>query len=482
MTRRTMSRLASTALLSALFCVLCAPVEARKIKPMMLPTPELLETHGFIVGTLAGGNGKSAEGFPDQFALSIDDSSITPWLSGRTFMVALTPGPHELHKATAAFATDNYVTNKKEYAVFPLGRRFTIEVGKVTTLGAMYLYEKDAAPDDLSAKSATGRYMVLPADNTKFIEEFIQRRHPEIYSGLADKALHPAYPLLNDKQYQALHQVMARAKLREQTSGATRYAKNSTYLVFGNLGMAGHLYTDGQGIPLRYRSFGLDTFETVQNCDADQKRHACVTLTQWGSSQYERRAFAGTEGSGGRLALPEGASPIAVHLLGTDGLILGDYDYRLHVRARAQDPWQVVQQDGVKAGAFAAGRYAFGDFPAGVYTYYEGNRNALTLTDVKDGNTRTVPLPPKFKGGAKVVITSRHLLIGPEWNLLSASQVYARDQETGEWTMSKLPTGRCGWMGIDPQDSKRLLANCGFSPGTFYVSADEGATWAPSGM
>ena len=481
MNARTRLRLLRMPLALLLSCAVLAPVEAAKIKPVMLPDPKLMATHGFIIGTLAGGNGRSAENFPDEFVLQIDDAKIDPWHSGRTFMVAVTPGQHVLHRASAKFGTDDYVNHRKEFSVFPLEQTFTVEAGKVTTLGAMYLYEKEAVPGGTSTSNASGGYMVLAADNGRFMDEFMQRRYPEVYAALADKTLHPAYPLLNDKQYQALHQVMARAKLREQTKGALRYARNGKYLVFGALGMAGHVYTDDKGTPVRFRSFELDTFETVRDCDANATRHACVTMTWWGSSNYERRAFAGAEGPAQRLTLPEGASPIGVHLLGTDGLILGDYEYRLHVRVRAEDPWQAVKQDGIKAGAFVGGKYVFGNSPTGVYTLYEGNERTLTLTTSSDGTTQVVPLPPKFKGGAKVIVTPRHLLIGPEWNLLSASEVYLRDQQTGEWTMSKLPKGRCGWMSIDPKDTSRLLANCGFEPGTFYVSADDGLTWSAEG-
>ena len=458
-------------------CCVSAVYGKSKIKPVMEPAAELVATHGFIVGTFAGGNGKATENFGDteEFRVFIDGEDLR---TGTTFMVAVTPGEHVLHKVTASVVKDDYVINKKVRTTlsYPLERRFTVEAGKVTTLGALFLYEKDAAPDDLAAKNATGQYMVVAADNGKFLSEFIERQYPQILSSLADKTLHPANTFLNDKQYQALHTVMARARLREIFKGGTRFEPNMRYLVYGALGMAGHLYTDGQGIPVRYRSFELDTFEKVQDCDADAKRHVCVTRTQWRWNYYERRAFLGADGKAERLSLPDGASPINAHLFGTDGVIVGDYDYRMYVRTKSQDPWQVVQQDGVKAGAFVA-RYVFANAPAGVYTYYEGNEHALTLTDVNDGTTRPVALPPKFKGGAHMVVTPQHLIIGPEWNLLAASQVYMRDNQSGEWSMTKLPTGRCNWMGLDVKDKSRLLATCGFSPGTLYVSRDDGATW-----
>jgi len=460
----------------AMFCVPLVHGKTRT-KPLMEPAPELMATHGFIVGTFAGGNGKATETLGDgqEFKLYIDDEKLG---TGTTFMVALTPGPHVLRQATASVVKDLYYANSKERITrtYPLERKFTVEAGKITTLGALFLYEKDAAPDDMAAKNATGQYLVLAADNSKFLSEFVERRFPEVFAALEDKTLHPAYTFLNDKQYQALQTVIARARLRQIFNGATRYVPNTRYLVFGPLGMAGHFSTDGQGIPVRYRSFDLDTTETVQDCEADEKRHICVTRTQWRWNLYERRAWVGTDAKAERLSLPDGASPINAHLFGSDGLIVGDYDYRMYVRTRAQDPWQVVQQSGVKSGAFVA-RYVFANTPAGVYTYYEGNEHALTLTDVSDGTTRTVPLPPRFKGGARIVNTPQHLLIGPEWNLLAASEVYVRDHQTGEWSMKKLPTGRCDWMGLDMKDKSRLLATCGSSPGTLYVSRDDGATW-----
>jgi hypothetical protein len=473
-------RLGKRLLLAALLAITCAPAAyAKKIMPVTEPKPELVATHGFVVGTLAGGNGKTAENFSPPFQVLIDDESLS---TDRTFMVAVTPGTHVLRQVKATIQTaDNYV-GRKEFltSTYTLNRQFTVEAGKVTILGALYLYEKDMPPADLSDADTTGAFIVLAADNGAFVTEFIERKYPEIYAKLADKALHPASAFLNDNQYKALHRVMARVKLRDNLKGKARLQPNMRYLVYGDLGMAGHLYTDKSGALSRFDSFELDTFETVQSCDVDDKRHVCLTMTQWSWSGYERRAFAGSQGSKAqRLALPDGASPIGAHLFGSDGMILGDYNYRLYARASAQEPWQAFEQKGVKAGAFVA-RYNFGDAAEGVYTYYEGNEHALTFTNLADAATRALPLPPKFKGGAKVLVTPQHLVIGPEWNLFSASEVYRRRHENGEWAMSKLPKGRCDWMGLD--SNKRLLVACGASPGTtYYVSLDDGATWSPEG-
>src|SRR5262249_47420089 len=109
--------------------------------------------------------------------------------------------------------------SQSEARAYPLDIKFTIERGRATYLGKLYLY----AP-----QRSNGKYAVVAVNDSKGMSEYLQAKHPQLYASLSSpELLSGPQEYLDAPQLATVRKAIAARKVRDMSAllvraGATK--------------------------------------------------------------------------------------------------------------------------------------------------------------------------------------------------------------------------------------------------------------------
>jgi len=199
---------------------------------MPVNVPSNVGTAGVVVAEIRS-NFIDVNGTARSLGIGEYQSLLAPEINGTTYsralhdgflVLTLPPGEYRLtnlnHGNLVASFTSWLATFSQSAATaYPLDIKFTIERGRATYLGKLYLY----AP-----KRSNGKYAVVPVDDSKGMVAYLRAKHPQLYASLTSPELVSApQEYVDASQLAMLRKAIAARKVRDMSAllvsaGATR--------------------------------------------------------------------------------------------------------------------------------------------------------------------------------------------------------------------------------------------------------------------
>ncbi len=434
---------------------------------------------------------------------------LAPEINGTTYaralrdgflVLTLPPGEYRmtnLNHGTSVASFTSWLGSFSQTATtaYPLDIKFTIERGRATYLGKLYLY----AP-----KRSNGKYAVVAVDDSKSMIAYLQEKHAELYASLiSPELLAGPQEYLDGSQLATMRKAIAARKVRDMSAllvsaGASKSddwqaraiasrelmelawegdMTRSVQHVGGQLGTLARLVPSVGG-KMDLTPVESGTLAGLDWCTFDQERGICPLpdssyLLVRGSAVIQKPWPAG------------GAKPALLRVFGRNGIVAVDQTGRVwislddgstwksHTWLALKEPMRVNEYDTSEPYSpvgFRRGKQGFY-----LYSRADLKQAALLYVSYAGDGVRPIDLPADARRVRGVIESpGRGLLVAAHPSGLAANEmVYFMPLGEQTWVKREIPAQFCPHF-LPEQSGASLRLVC--SQGQFR-SVDLGKTW-----
>lgn len=384
--------------------------------------------------------------------------------------VSLPPGDYKLEAVlsreyagggsySGAYASSSYTRYKT--TTYPVERTFTIERGKVTSLGEVFVLNK-----------SKGRYATwwLKEIGTQMAQ--FHERYPEVYPVLKD----PTPKIQGDifiskKDYSKLQQKIASQVLRdERTKGGMAGWANTQGIVKGQKGAVMYYQNNAQGKLKLSVTLPTSVNDPIRDCDWNGAFGACLIQ---GNRIYHYDA----RGKRTELKLPvEEFDARYIITFGKQGIYLVSPLLALYKSTDMGESWQSIPDYAVEPGLISlTGKFQRGLTADYLLQFDEGVKERTFAINHKTGAITKIPTQDEFELFRDVIELDNHILLrGDSGVSLKGDPIYILEKKTGKWITRALPKASCqAWASLD-RKGKQVWSGCGAD---HYMSKDLLTSW-----
>lgn len=396
----------------------------------------------------------------------------TGGLRGGTLIVPLPPGEYELTQlsrmtGSSSISTGYGTIHQTSRMNYPVGRTFTIEAGKATTLG-MLVFERSPEGGD--------RYLLMYADNRKELERFLRERYESTYLSLrGERFIAADVPQLAPEGLHQLRRYLAADRLAKPQ---WQFEHPDAQFVTASFGAAARVVREPGRPPAIGELIETGTVADLSGCSIAGARVACVT----GAHHY----LLLEDDQMREVAAPDGVTVNSIHVFAESGIVIVDDDMRFHNSQDGGRSWQVYdgvrrakpfRRDGYRRAAlnnvtFVPGRNGFYAFERGVGS----GKGSIVHADHATATYRTIPVPGGVSSLNVLQEASRGLYVGPNYSLAAKGRAHFLPAGENEWAVLELPASGCSDLRVAEDTVLTIDVSCA---GGVYRSEDGGTSWSP---
>jgi hypothetical protein len=475
---------------------------------MPVNVPSQVGTAGLLVAEIRS-NFADVNGSHRSYGTGEYQNLLAPEINGTTYdralrngflVLTLPPGEYRLTNLNYAITVPAIATwlstlSQSSSTTYPLDIKFTIERGRATYLGKLYLY----AP-----KRDNSEYAVVALDNAKGMVDYLKSKHAELYASLtSSEFLLGPQQYLEPAQLAMLRRAIAARKVRDVTellvkTGATKSAdwqaqaiarrelmelawegdmSRTIQHVGGQLGALARLGTNASG-KLGLFPIESGTLAGLDWCTFDQDRGVCplpesnYLLVQGATATH--------------MPWPAGsAKPALLRVFGRSGIVAVDQhglvwislddgvSWKSHNWLVLKNPLRVNEYDTSEpysAVGFRRGRRGFY-----LYSRTDLKQASLLYVPYAGDEVRRIDLPADARRVRGVVeLPGQGLLVAAHGSgLIANDRIYFRAAGAQAWVKREIPAEFCPHF-LPEQSGASLRVVC--TQGQFR-SVDFGETW-----
>jgi hypothetical protein len=376
---------------------------------------------------------------------------------GRRLVVPLPPGEYTLESlfSSSGGGMASPSVSVTSTQTLPLGRKFTIEAGRVTNAGLIVLLPKKDEPK---------KYTIYLADNTSEIAGYLQAEFPKLYGSLSDRNIKLAPGrYLPKEQLPALRSEIAANSFSRKLD----YEKLTARFATGDAGTLARIERDQQGRAQRIQLVDTGTLERLwdEGCGVTDDRAACIVgskLSVWTA-----------QGRVDRL-LPAGfGSSRGMYIFKNMGVVIVDDHLNFYTSLDNAVTWKkylgVARDDSIESTLAV-------HFSAGTSGFYARlpDKVILLFANYTNGDFRKLEIPKSVDFMAQVTEVTSGVIIGPELTFMQDARLAFGNFNNSSWEVRKIPAKSCMGLIADDPSGRRLRVQCSTK---FLRSEDAGRTW-----